>query len=117
MSGKKECRMPVSMTHAAWRAEAVRRFGEDELEWAFVCPVCKHVAKVRDWKKAGAPVTAVAFSCVGRWMPDAKDAFSVPEGSGPCNYTGGGLFRLNPIGVEHEDGSVRHVFAFAEEGT
>jgi hypothetical protein len=99
----------VTMTRDEWLAEAERRFGPDPMNWRFVCPVCKHVASVADWRDAGAPEGAVAYSCVGRWLAESSDAFT--EGSpGPCNYAGGGLFRLNPIEV---DG--RGVFDFAEE--
>lgn len=58
------------MTHA----EGQRRFGTDPLEWQFVCPSCGHVASVKDWKTAGAPEGAVAFSCVGRYTGDGKAA-------------------------------------------
>ena len=102
----------VKFTHADWKAEAVRRFGADPLGWKFVCPSCGHVASVKDWKDAGAPEGAVAFSCIGRYT-GADDAKTFGRVGGHCNYTGGGLFRLNPVEVEFE-GKVEAVFAFAE---
>ncbi len=96
------------MTSDEWRAEGTRRFGPDEMNWKFVCPACGHVAAVSDWKAAGAPVTAVAYSCVGRWLPKRQDAFDGK--GGPCNYAGGGLIGLNPITVDDK----HHVFEFAE---
>lgn len=102
----------IKMTAAEWQAEAVRRFGKDASAWRFVCPVCKHVASVADWEAAGAPEGAIAFACVGRWRQGARDAFG-GKGPGPCNYTGGGLFGLNPVTVV--DGNSEHrMFAFAE---
>jgi len=98
------------MTHEEWVAEAIKRFGEDAMDWAFVCPSCGHVARVRDWKEVGASENAVAFSCVGRWTENPKDIGGRP---GPCNYAGGGLFRMNPVHVERE-GRVHQVFAFAD---
>lgn len=95
------------MTHTEWLSEGERRFGPDQMKWRFVCPACKHVASVQDYKDAGASMTAVAFSCVGRWMDRPRDAFG--DGPGPCNYAGGGLFGLNPLDV---DG--RKYFDFAE---
>jgi hypothetical protein len=83
----------IEMTHAEWIAEAERRFGMDAKTWRFVCPSCKHVASVQDWKDAGAGEGEVAFS---------------------CTYAGGGLFRLNPVQVKMPDGNVRQTFAFAE---
>ena len=103
-----------------WRAEATRRFGEDWMKWKFVCPVCEYVAAVQDWKDAGAPVQSAAFSCVGRWKganPETAKGDVGPngiKGKGPCNYAGGGLFRLNPITVIDPDGVKLFAFAFAE---
>jgi hypothetical protein len=98
----------TTMTEAEWNAEGERLFGPDQLKWKFVCPACGHIASVQDWKDAGAKSEAAAFSCVGRWLAWCRDAFE--SGPGPCNYAGGGLFRLNPVHVgEHQ------VFAFAVE--
>jgi hypothetical protein len=110
----------VTMTHTEWLAEAKRRFGDDPMAWKFVCPSCGHVASVKDWKDAGAPEGAVAFSCVGRYIGDDVDdkiardkAFR--NSGGPCNYAGGGLFRLNPVAVDFEEGKEpMQVFAFAD---
>ena len=94
------------MTKKEWEAEAKRRFGDDIMKWKFICPSCGHVASVRDWKDVGATEGQVAFSCVGRYMENAKEIFQRP---GPCNYAGGGLFGLNPMDVD----GVRY-FAFAD---
>jgi hypothetical protein len=99
-----------------WLKEGLARFGANEMDWKFVCPVCGHVASISDWYKVGAPQQAVAFSCVGRWMTEAKDITSIVGGSGdrgPCNYAGGGLFRLNPVTVLLGDGLKHNVFEFA----
>lgn len=118
--------MKQRMTHKEWLAEAERRFGPDPMKWRFVCPACKHVASVQDWKDAGAPDTAAAVSCVGRWKGCRRDALGLKpeaiergelppaEGPGPCNYAGYGLFMLNPVMIEHEDGTFTSAFAFAE---
>jgi hypothetical protein len=104
---------PVELTHDEWMAEGTKRFGADMMSWRFVCPRCGHVATPADWRAAGAPQSAAAFSCVGRWLPgEPRDAFK--PGPGPCNYAGGGLFRLNPVHVL-EDGKRHEVFAFAQE--
>lgn len=104
------------MTRLEWIAEGERRFGPDPLRWRFVCPACGHVATVQDWKDNEAPEEAVAYSCIGRWtssLPIPREAFG-GNGPGPCNYAGGGLFRLNPQPVTDGENKVRHVFAFAE---
>ena len=101
----------MKMTKEEFKAEAVKRFGEDMMNWKFACPVCGNIASVEDYKKAGAPSGAVGFSCIGRWIPDSQEAFGkkpVEKGK-PCNYAGGGLFGLNPIEVEGN-----YYFAFAD---
>lgn len=96
------------MTQEEWFAEGKKRFGDDMMKWKFVCPACKHVAAVEDWKKAGAPENTVAFSCVGRWIGGGDMGTTKP-----CNYAGGGLFRLNPAEVIMPNGSKHQAFAFA----
>ena len=102
-----------TMTHEEWTAEAVRRFGVDPMKWAFTCPSCNHVATVADWKAAGAGEGEVAFSCVGRHI-EGGDAKTFKRKGGPCNYAGGGLFKLNPVTVTMGDGTEHSVFAFAD---
>lgn len=96
------------MTVEEWNAEGCRLFGGNKMDWSFVCPCCGHVASTRDYEAAGAPSTAVAFSCVGRWTEKPRGAFE--KGPGPCDYAGGGLIGLNPVEV----GDNGRVFAFAE---
>ena len=102
------------VTHADWKAEAVLRFGANPLKWRFECPSCAHIATVKDWKDAGANEGEVAFSCVGRRL-NAGDAKAFKRAGGPCNYTGGGLFRLNPVSVVFEDGKKESVFEFGSQ--
>lgn len=108
----------TAMTHAVWVAEGERLFGVDRMEWKFVCPSCGHIARTADWQAAGAPEGAVAFACVGRWLPNPStgEAFAGADviPATPCNYTGGGLFKLNPLLVEDLDGKAHRLFAFAE---
>jgi len=103
----------IKMTHAKWVAEGRRLFGPNPDQWRFVCPSCGHVASVRDWKDVGADEGEVAFSCVGRHM-DAGDAAAFKKNGGPCNYAGGGLFKLNPVEVVMPDGRTIQSFSFAE---
>lgn len=103
--------METEYTHDEWKAEGSRLFGNDPRRWRFVCPSCGHEASVQDWIDAGASDGEVAFSCVGRHTNPGRDAFV--NGSGPCNYAGGGLFAINPILVVYPDGKKQSVFAFA----
>jgi len=101
---------PIRMTKDEYIAEGERRFGSDRMEWAWVCPVCKHVQTARDYKEAGAPEGAVAFSCVGRWL-GAGSGFT--GHNAPCDYAGGGLFGLNPLYVTDDNDKEHHLFEFA----
>lgn len=96
------------MTRAEWMQAGTALFGADTALWRFRCPACGYVASVKDWRNAGAEEGMIAFSCIGRLRPSPRDAF-MAGGPGPCNYAGGGLFRLNPVDVDGE-----RVFAFAE---
>lgn len=91
-----------AITHEQWMEEGKRLFGPDVWQWKFICPACKWVASVQEWKDAGADENEAAFSCIGRRKP-------IPT---QCNYAGGGLFKLNPVRVTvfHK---VWSVFAFA----
>lgn len=100
----------AARAYSDWHAEGVELFGPDELAWRFVCPSCGHVATPNDWKAAEAPEGAVAFSCVGRWMPETKGEIFAK--SGPCNYAGGGLFGLNPVRIVLDNGKEHRIFAF-----
>jgi len=105
--------MSRCINRADWLAEGKRRYGGDYSKWRFVCPVCSHVATVADWESAGAPVGSIAFACVGRWLDTARRGF-FEDGPGPCDYAGGGLFRLNPVQVQMPDGTTLDVFEFSD---
>jgi hypothetical protein len=100
------------MTHDEWVKEARRRFGDDPMKWAFVCPSCGYVATLKDWHDAGASEKQAAFSCIGRYSGSKKHVFD--KTGGPCNYAGGGLIGLNPVTVQFDNGKSCRVFAFAE---
>lgn len=96
------------LTKEQWHAHGVTLFGDDEMQWRFICPACNHVASVQDYKDAGAPMSAVAVACVGRFMDHPRKAFGV--GPGPCDYSGMGLIQISPVRV---DGLP--VFGFAQK--
>lgn len=102
----------IKMTLEQYLAMGATLFGENKLNWRVVCPGCGHVASIKDYQEAGAPEGAVGFSCIGRFLDDCRDWLG-GSGSGPCNYTGGGLININPIHITDHDA---YLFAFAEEG-
>jgi len=103
----------TEMTKDEWFTEGKRLFGENWDDWRFVCPVCKHVAAIKDfrqYKDQGAGANSATCECIGRYT-GAKDSVN---GSQPCDYAGYGLFRLSPVRVL-DDGKTVHSFAFASE--
>lgn len=104
----------LQMSSEQWYAEGTRLFGENKMQWKFKCPACSHVASVQDYKDAGAPQTAVGFSCIGRWLEDCSEAF---DPGSPCNYAGGGLIQINPVVVDMGEDDWMCVFEFAEPET
>lgn len=104
----------VEITQAEWMLAGAKRFGDDMQDWRFRCPACKHVTSVADWREACAPVGAIAYSCIGRYLyGGVSDAFSGEPG--PCNYAGGGLIGINPVRVLLPDGGTIDVFDFAAQ--
>lgn len=111
--------LPVAdtpLTRLDWIAAATDRYGSSSLGWRFRCPLCKVETAVSEWRAAEAPEGAVAFSCIGRYRPERpQSAFGAsklePIG---CDYTGGGLFPLNPVPVVAEDGREFRMFDFAD---
>ncbi len=117
-----------TILHADWKAEARRRYGDHAGDWKFRCPVCGYVATASEWTQRGAQ-SSVAFSCVGRWLRKGEVARDVYDGRStvqPCNYAGGGLFKLNPVhvimrgesaeaGGRTRDPHVLQVFDFADD--
>lgn len=100
------------ISYPSWLAEGKAKFGDDVRKWAFVCPSCKTRITVQEYADAGAPEGAVAFSCIGRYL--GKVAKEMGSSPGPCNYTGGGLFKLNPVMITG-NGDPFSVFEFAEK--
>ena len=102
-----------TMTYEEWHAKGQRLYGENELIWKFRCPSCGHVQCAEDFRPYSNNGDNAYFKCIGRF--DGIHG-NVPMGTkpGPCNYSGGGLFDLNPICVQ-KDGEEFRVFAFADE--
>jgi len=106
--------LTITLDH--WLAEGERRFGTDKLKWKFVCPGCGHVQAVEDfrpYKDQGATAESAYFNCIGRYGPAKRDWLG-GEGSGPCNYTSGGLFDIRPVTILVPGEMPSKAFAFAE---
>ena len=103
------------MTREEWINDGKQLFGDDMLKWKFVCPSCSHIQTPEDfrqYKDKGATPDTAYFNCIGRY--DGHEDVDMCSGKSPCNYTGGGLFGLNPVEVTH-DGKTIRVFSFAKQ--
>lgn len=92
-----------TVTHAEFLATLIDRFGQDPMDWAFICPSCKDVATGADFKAAleahpresrGKPVVAehvIGQECIGRSLGALNAADGAWGGRG-CNWTAYGLF-------------------------
>ena len=118
----------MSITRDAWVESAKALFGDDPKLWRFVCPVCSteqgyaEFAEHTDLEN-GTIDRVLAFSCVGRWARGGCEHVGLgldldKEKRAPgsraigCDYSGGGLFRLNPTIVEVGE-TAHSMFAFA----
>ena len=101
------------MNREEWHAEGENLFGRNMLFWKFVCPICSTFFESRDYITSGAPESAIAFNCIGRYLSSCQRAFgdkTIIKGK-PCDYIGSGLFKLNPIEVDC-DGTIIKVMDF-----
>lgn len=86
-----------------WKKLGEEKYGKNQYNWKFKCPACGYIATPQDYIEAGAP-DAIAFSCIGRFKGIAQSGIFPKDGKIkkgiPCDYAGGGLFKLNPINVD-----------------
>lgn len=81
-----------------WKAKGKELFGDNKLEWKFICPSCGIIQTANEIKKANPSLTDerafnfALFGCIGRALGSENSIWSKKQ---PCNYTSGGLFNLN----------------------
>ena len=85
----------------AYYLEGVRLFGNNPLDWRYICPVCGHIASAQDFINVGATTDRIGIACIGA-IKNPKQAFNPAHGTGkgPCNYSGRGKFDFNPLHVQ-----------------
>lgn len=112
-------------TQAELLAEAKRRFGDDPLDFAFVCPSCGDVTAIREFREArhenhrdgsdcaGHPELA-GQECIGRLLGALKGPQKAWKGRG-CDWAAYGLIP-GPWSVEMPDGRTVSSFRLADTG-
>jgi len=107
----------MEYTIKEWLIEGERLFGKDKKKWKFVCPSCGNIQSYEDFEKLPNKPEEIqdymAFTCIGRFLPDCKGTIFNKEK--PCNYTNGGLFDFSKVKVKTEDGESHSVFDFYKE--
>lgn len=102
-------------THKEWLAELEKRFGDNSLNWAFVCPACGKVSTLQEFKDAGAEPSDSYQTCIGRHTGKGAPTKDSIDG---CNWCAFGLFGTAGRGdvVIADDGSEIDVFKMALAG-
>ncbi len=109
----------TTMKQDEFVAEARRRFGDDPMAWAFVCPNCGDIASAADFRKAlddngrtGEPASdSLGLICIGRILGALRGPADEWTGRG-CDWSANGLFR-GPALVELPGGKIVGAFDFA----
>lgn len=105
------------LTYEEWEKMGQQLYGKDKKEWKFKCPSCGFVQTFNDFIKEGSSKEGaqrmIGFSCIGRVMKEKREFLSKKK-KGPCNYAGGGLFRINPVTITN-NGKEQSYFDFADK--
>jgi len=89
--------MNKEYTKDQWLEEGKNRFGEDFINWKFICPRCGNIASGEDFKKLGATPNDIYCNCIGRYDKNKG-----------CDWAAYGLLDICTV---HVDG--QPVFDFA----
>ncbi|MDR1688308.1 MAG: hypothetical protein LBS21_06820 [Clostridiales bacterium] len=106
----------MKYTKSDWIAEGERRFGEDRLNWKFVCPACGRINTGQEFKDAGAEPNNMYSACIGRHSGNMRPAKKTEKDGNGCDWVAWGF--LGTLGkgniVINDDGAEVEVFAFAD---
>ena len=92
----------ITMTKQEWEAKGKALFGEERMQWRFVCPGCGHIQTAEDfriYKDKGATPNSVTCECIGRYAGGKSWANESSKKPGPCDYAGYGLLNICPVAV------------------
>ncbi|MEG0775461.1 VVA0879 family protein [Clostridium sp.] len=96
-----------------WKAEGVKRFGEDPTGWKFKCPACGRINTGIEYNELGANINSMYSECIGRINGKGSDEKN--EGNG-CDWAAFGLLGTLSKGVmvQSPSGEMIEIFDFAE---
>ena len=92
------------VTLEAWKAELVKRFGEDKSNWKFKCPSCGHVQSFSDFESIGQDGNLSYINCIGRYIKNTG-----------CDWSINGLFAINTTTVIDQELQLHKVFEIADQ--
>lgn len=105
-----------ALTRDEWFALGKKLYGDNVEDWRVRCPMCSHIATVKDFKEAGADGPDSAFvECLGRYTGKSSP---VKGDSSGCNWAAYGLFGIpndKAYIVMFPDGDKSEVFPFADD--
>ena len=103
----------MKQTLNEWLADGEKLFGENKLDWKFVCPACGHVASIGDFKEHSSNPNDAYQVCIGR--VNGKGTRNQKDLGDGCNWAAYGLFGVLGKGrvVITEEGKEIEVFDFA----
>ena len=101
----------IKMSKADWLKRGEELFGPLARDWRFVCPSCGNIQTLLEVVEAGGKEESGYFNCIGRYLDKCGD---IGSDTPPCNYTSGGIIRLNTMFVITDDGKEHPVFRFDE---
>ena len=110
----------IEHTLEEWRAEAIRRFGDNIGDWKFVCPACGRINTGREFIELGVEPNYMYSTCIGRHNGEGISGYEIkksePAPKFGCDWAAFGLFKTLGKGhvVVNGDGGKVDVFAFAD---
>lgn len=104
MTRKKDI-VVVELTETQWRENGRSIFGNDRMDWRFICPMCNRIAGVQDFIDAGspAPTSDVTQDCISIYL----------KGQWRCSFTTREMMPLHKTEVVMANGERHRVFEFA----
>jgi len=103
------------MTKEEWFEKGKTLFGENMMDWKFVCPGCGNIQspeEFRQYKEQGATPNSATCECIGRYA-SGHSWLNTGGKKQPCDYAGYGFLNICPVKVTDGEKET-YTFAFFE---